>query len=164
VWKADAPQDAFKRNLAQTRYRGNAIVTSVCVDDARVALQAPLSQQMACRLTRVQWHPARGDAMRTEIRAHGIDLSDDLRAIVHHETERLAQALRRRINTVRVDLYEEPVSGPRGHCARCEVDVLFDDGSCLVQFDEEDDFCHCVTEAFVKILYRRHLHDSRLEH
>jgi len=102
--------------------------------------------------------------MRTEIRVHGIDLSDDLRAIVHHETERLAQALRRRINTVRVDLYEEPDSGPRGHCARCEVDVLFDDGSCLVQFDEEDDFCQCVTEAFVKILYRRHLHDSPLKH
>jgi hypothetical protein len=54
VWKADAPQDDFASNLAQTRYRGNAIVTSVCVDGARVALRTSLSQQMACRLTRVQ--------------------------------------------------------------------------------------------------------------
>ena len=52
--------------------------------------------------------------MRTEVRAHGIDLSDELRTIVHHETERLAQALRRRINTVRVDLYEEQARARRG--------------------------------------------------
>ncbi|MCX7054931.1 MAG: HPF/RaiA family ribosome-associated protein [Proteobacteria bacterium] len=100
--------------------------------------------------------------MRTEVRVHGIELSDELRAVVHHETERLAQALRRRINCVRVELYEEPGIGPRGHCARCQVDVLFDDGSCLVQIDEDDDCYHCVTEAFVKILCERCRHQSRV--
>jgi len=100
--------------------------------------------------------------MRTEVRVHGIELSDELRAVVHHETERLAQALRRRINCVRVELYEEPGTGPRGHCARCQVDVLFDDGSCLVQIDEDDDCYHCVTEAFVKILCERCRHQSRV--
>ena len=93
--------------------------------------------------------------MRTEVRVHGSGLSDELRTIVHHETERLAQALRRRINTVKVELYEVPGSNPRGHLARCQVDVLFDDGSSLVQVDEEDDFQHSVTEAFVKILCKR---------
>ena len=98
--------------------------------------------------------------MRTEVRAHGIDLSDELRTMVHHETERLAQALRRRINTVKVELYEVPGSNPRGHLARCQVDVLFDDGSSVVQVDEEDDFQHSVTEAFVKILCKRRQYDS----
>ena len=100
--------------------------------------------------------------MRMEVRAHGIELSDELRAVVHHETERLAQALRRRINCIKVELYEEPGIGPGGHCARCQIDVLFDDGSCLVQMDEEDDCYHSVTEAFVKILRERCRHNSRL--
>jgi ribosome-associated translation inhibitor RaiA len=98
--------------------------------------------------------------MRTEVRVHGSGLSDELRTIVHHETERLAQALRRRINTIKVELYEVPGSNPRGHLARCQVDVLFDDGSSLVQVDEEDDFQHSVTEAFVKILCKRRQYDS----
>ncbi len=102
--------------------------------------------------------------MRTEVRAHGIDLSDELRTIVHHETERLAQALRRRINTVKVDLYEEPGAGPQGHCARCHVDVLFEDGSRVEQTDEDDDCGHSVTDAFVKILCDRHQHQSRSSH
>lgn len=102
--------------------------------------------------------------MRTEVRAHGIDLSDELRTIVHHETERLAQALRRRINTVKVDLYEEPGAGPQGHCARCHVNVLFEDGSCVEQTDEDDDYEHSVAGAFVKILCERHRHQSRLSH
>ena len=93
--------------------------------------------------------------MRTEVRVHGSGLSDELRTIVHHETARLAQALRRRINTVKVELYEVPGTNPTGHLARCQVDVLFDDGSSLVQVDEEDDFQHSVTEAFVKILCKR---------
>ncbi len=33
--------------------------------------------------------------------------------------------------------------------------MLFDDGSSLMQVDEEDDFQHSVTEAFVKILCKR---------
>ena len=90
--------------------------------------------------------------MRTEVRAHGIDLSDELRTIVHHETERLAQALRRPINSVRVELYEEQGADSKTHCARCQIDVLFDDGSCLVQMDQEDDCYLCVSEAFLKIL------------
>ena len=102
--------------------------------------------------------------MRTEVRVHGIDLSDELRTVVHHETERLAQALRRRINTVRVDLYEEPGAGPHGHCARCQVNVLFDDGSCLEQIDEEDDCYHSVTGAFVKILCDRRRATVATEH
>ena len=102
--------------------------------------------------------------MRMEVRAHGIDLSDELRAIVHHETERLAQALRRRINTVRVDLYDEPGAGLQGHCARCHVYVLFEDGSRVEQTDEEDDYGHSVTGAFVKILCDRHQHQSRSSH
>ena len=93
--------------------------------------------------------------MRTEVRVHGSGLSDELRTIVHQETERLAQALRRRINTVKVELYEVPGANQSGHLARCQVDVLFDDGSSLVQVDEEDDFQHSVTEAFVKILCKR---------
>lgn len=100
--------------------------------------------------------------MRTEVRVHGNGVSDELRTIVHHETERLAQALRRRINTVRVELFEVRGSNPSGHLARCQVDVLFDDGSSLMQIDEEDDFQHSVTEAFVKILCERRRHDSRL--
>ena len=102
--------------------------------------------------------------MRTEVRAHGVDLSDELRTIVHHETERLAQALRRRINIVRVDLYEEPGSGPHGHGARCHVNVVFEDGSCVEQTDEDDDYEHSVAGAFVKILCERHRHQSRLSH
>ncbi len=102
--------------------------------------------------------------MRTEVRAHGIDLSDELRTMVHHETERLAQALRRRINTVKVDLYEEPGAGPQGHCARCHVNVLFEDGSCAEQTDEDDDCEHSVAGAFVKILCDRHRHQSRSSH
>ena len=98
--------------------------------------------------------------MRTEVRVHGSDLSDELRTIVYHETARLAQALRRRINTVKVDLYEVPGANPAGHHARCQVDVLFDDGSSVVQVDEEDDFQHSVTEAFVKILCKRRQCDS----
>ena len=98
--------------------------------------------------------------MRTEVRVHGSGLSDELRTIVHHETERLAQALRRRINTIRVDLREVPGSNQGGHHARCQVDVLFDDGSSLMQVDEEDDFQHSVTEAFVKILCKRRQCDS----
>jgi hypothetical protein len=98
--------------------------------------------------------------MRTEVRVHGSGLSDELRTIVHHETERLAQALRRRINTVKVELYEVPGANQGGHFARCQVDVLFDDGSSLVQVDEEDDFEHSVTEAFVKILCKRRQYDS----
>lgn len=90
--------------------------------------------------------------MRTEVRVHGIDLSDELRTIVHHETEKLVQALRRPINSVRVDLYDEQRADSRSHCARCQINVLFDDGSCLVQMDEEDDYHHCVSEAFLKIL------------
>ena len=35
--------------------------------------------------------------MRTEVRVHGSGLSDELRTIVHHETARLAQALRRAV-------------------------------------------------------------------
>jgi hypothetical protein len=97
--------------------------------------------------------------MRTEVRVHGSGLSDELRTIVHHETERLAQALRRRINTVKVELYEVPGSNPRGHLARCQVDVLFDDGSSLAQVDEEDDLERSVTEAFVKILCNRRRQD-----
>lgn len=93
--------------------------------------------------------------MRTEVRAHGIELSDELRATVHRETERLAQALRRRINSITVDLYDEPGTSPRGHCARCQVNVLFDDGSHLDLVDEEEDCQHSVTEAFVKILCER---------
>jgi ribosome-associated translation inhibitor RaiA len=93
--------------------------------------------------------------MRTEVRIHGSGLSDELRTIVHHETERLAQALRRRINTIKVELYEVPGANQNGHLARCQIDVLFDDGSSLVQVDEEDDFQHSVTEAFVKILCKR---------
>jgi ribosome-associated translation inhibitor RaiA len=84
-----------------------------------------------------------------------------LRAVVHHETERLAQALRRRINSITVELYDEPDASPRGHCARCQVNVLFDDGSRLDLVDEEDDCYHSVTEAFVKILCNRLRHDSR---
>ena len=102
--------------------------------------------------------------MRTEVRAHGIDLSDELRTMVHHETERLAQALRRRINTVKVDLYEEPGPGPHGHYARCHVNVLFEDGSCIEQIDKNDDYGHSVMGAFVKILCDRHRHPSRLSH
>ena len=90
--------------------------------------------------------------MRMEVRAHGIDLSEELRAIVHHETERLVQALRRPINSVRVELYDEQLAGSMTHCARCQIDVLFDDGSCLVQMDQEDDCHHCVSEAFLKLL------------
>ena len=93
--------------------------------------------------------------MRMEVRVHGSGVSDELRTIVYHETERLAQALRRRINTIRVDLCEVPGSNQAGHHARCQVDVLFDDGSSVVQVDEEDDFEHSVTEAFVKILCKR---------
>ncbi|MBK6451107.1 MAG: hypothetical protein IPF84_00510 [Proteobacteria bacterium] len=93
--------------------------------------------------------------MRMEVRVHGSGVSDELRTIVYHETERLAQALRRRINTIRVDLCEVPGANPSGHHARCQVDVLFDDGSSVVQVDEEDDFEHSVTEAFVKILCKR---------
>ena len=102
--------------------------------------------------------------MRTEVRAHGIDLSDDLRAIVHRETERLAQALRRRINTLKVDLYEEPGASPNGLGARCHVNVLFEDGSCVEQSDEDDDYGLSVTGAFVKILCDRHRHQSRSSH
>ena len=102
--------------------------------------------------------------MRTEVRAHGIDLSDELRTMVHHETERLAQALRRRINTVKVDLYEKSGAGPYGQCARCHVNVLFDDGSCVEQTDEDDDYGHSVAGAFVKILCNRYRHQSRLSH
>jgi ribosome-associated translation inhibitor RaiA len=100
--------------------------------------------------------------MRTEVRAHGIELSDELRATVHRETERLAQALRRRINAITIDLYDAPDAGPRGHCARCQVNVLFDDGSRLDLADEEDDCQRSVTEAFVKILCERRRHGSRL--
>jgi ribosome-associated translation inhibitor RaiA len=100
--------------------------------------------------------------MRTEVTTHGIELSDDLRMAVHHEAERLAQALRRRINTLKVDLYEVPGASRSGHCARCQVDVLFDDGSSLAQVDEEDDLQRSVTEAFVKILCNRRRDDSRL--
>jgi ribosome-associated translation inhibitor RaiA len=100
--------------------------------------------------------------MRMEVKTHGIELSDELRAVVHHETEQLAQALRRRINCIKVELYDEPVAGPRGHCARCQVDVLFDDGTRLVQTDEEDDCSHSVMEAFVKILRERCRHNYRL--
>ena len=102
--------------------------------------------------------------MRTEVRAHGIDLSDELRTMVHHETERLAQALRRRINTVKVDLYGEPGAGQHGHCARCHVNVLFEDGSSVDQYDEDDDYGLSVTGAFVKILCDRHRHQSRSSH
>jgi len=90
--------------------------------------------------------------MRTEVRVHGIDLSDELRTIVHHETERLVQALRRPINSVRVELFDEQRADSMTHCARCQIDVLFDDGSCLVQMDQEDDCYHCVSEAFLKML------------
>jgi hypothetical protein len=90
-----------------------------------------------------------------EVRVHGSGVSDELRTVVYHETERLAQALRRRINTIKVELYEVPGANQGGHCARCQVVVLFDDGSSLVQVDEEDDFEHSVTEAFVKILCKR---------
>ncbi len=56
--------------------------------------------------------------MRMEVRVHGSGLSDELRTIVYHETERLAQALRRRINTIKVDLCEVPGSNPsRAPCA-----------------------------------------------
>ena len=102
--------------------------------------------------------------MRTEVRAHGIDLSDDLRTMVHQETERLAQALRRRIDTVKVDLYEEAGAGPQGHCTRCHVYVLFEDGSRVEQTDEDDDYGHSVMGAFVKILCDRHRHQSRSSH
>jgi len=98
--------------------------------------------------------------MRTEVTTHGIELSDDLRLAVHHEAERLAQALRRRINTLKVDLSGEPGAGHSGHCARCQIDVLFDDGSSLAMVDEEDDLLRSVTEAFVKVLCNRRRHDS----
>lgn len=102
--------------------------------------------------------------MRTEVRAHGIDLSDELRAMVHHETERLAQALRRRINTVKVDLYEEPKAGLHGPGSRCHVNVQFEDGTCVEQTEADDDYSQCVTGAFVKILCDRYRHQSRLSH
>jgi ribosome-associated translation inhibitor RaiA len=102
--------------------------------------------------------------MRTEVRVHGIDLSDELRAIVHHETERLVQALRRPINSVRVDLYDEQRADSVMHCTRCQIDVLFDDGSCLVQMDQEEDCYHCVSEAFLKILCTPLQVKSRLDH
>jgi ribosome-associated translation inhibitor RaiA len=104
----------------------------------------------------------RGEAMRTELKTHGIVLSDDLRAAVHHETERLAQALRRRISSVTVELFEQPTPNLRGHAARCRVDVLFEDGSRLGQVDEEDDCYRSVSETFVKILCERTRHQSRL--
>jgi ribosome-associated translation inhibitor RaiA len=100
--------------------------------------------------------------MRTEVRAHGIDLSDELRAIVHQETARLVQALRRPINSVRVELFDERRPDSKTHGARCQIDVLFDDGSCLVQMDQEDDCQHCVSEAFLKILSTPLQHKSRL--
>ena len=100
--------------------------------------------------------------MRTEVRTHGIDLSDELRAAVHHETERLAQALRRRISCVTVELSELPMSNLRGLGTRCQVDVLFEDGSRLGQVDEEEDCYRSVTETFVKILCERTRHHSRL--
>lgn len=90
--------------------------------------------------------------MRMNVTAHGFDLTEDLRAVVHHQTERLAQGVDRLINHVSVELFDETGPGLRGPRKRCEVGVEFDDGSTVIGGDVEEDFAGSVSAAFDKVL------------
>jgi ribosome-associated translation inhibitor RaiA len=90
--------------------------------------------------------------MRMRVTAHGFDLTDDLRTVVHHQTERLAQGVDRLINHVTVELFDETCPGVPGPHKRCEVGVEFDDGLTVIGGDVEDDFPGSVSAAFDKVI------------
>jgi len=90
--------------------------------------------------------------MRMVITAHGFDLTEDLRADVEREIERLAQGLDRSINVVAVHLFDEQEHRCTGEDKRCCVQVEFDEGVCVIDDDAEPDFRDSVPVAFTKVL------------
>jgi hypothetical protein len=89
-----------------------------------------------------------------EVKAHGFTLGDDLRATVLHEIARLAQGLRRPIDHIEVDLFDEHAVAPRGCDKRCRVRIQFEDTISVEQADAEGDFRSSVLEAFAQVLSR----------
>jgi hypothetical protein len=92
--------------------------------------------------------------MRLQVKAHGFTLSEDLRDTVLHEIARLAQGLRRPIDRIEVELFDEHAVAPRGCDKRCRVKVLFEDTMSVEQADTEGDFHSSVVEAFTHVLSR----------
>lgn len=92
--------------------------------------------------------------MRMEVKAHGFTLSEDLRDTVLHEIARLAQGLRRPIDHIEVDLFDEHAVAPRGCDKRCRVRIQFEDTMSVEQADTEGDFHSSVVEAFAQVLSR----------
>jgi hypothetical protein len=71
-----------------------------------------------------------------------------------HEIARLAQGLRRSIDHIEVDLFDEHAVAPRGCDKRCRVRVQFEDTMSVEQVDTEGDFRSSVVEAFAQVLSR----------
>jgi hypothetical protein len=92
--------------------------------------------------------------MRMEVKAHGFTLGKDLHDTVLHEVGRLAQGLRRPIDHIEVDLFDEHAVAPRGRDKRCRVRIRFEDTISVEQADTEGDFHSSVVEAFTQVLSR----------
>lgn len=92
--------------------------------------------------------------MRLEVKAHGFTLGEDLHDTVLHEIARLAQGLRRPIDYIEVDLFDERAEAPHGCDKRCRVKILFEDTMSVEQADTEGDFHSSVVEAFTQVLCR----------
>ena len=89
-----------------------------------------------------------------EVKAHGFTMNEDLHDPVLPEIARLAQGLRRPIDHIEVDLFDEHAVAPRGCDKRCRVRIKFEDTMSVEQADTEGDF-HCsVVEAFTQVLSR----------
>jgi hypothetical protein len=92
--------------------------------------------------------------MRMDVKAHGFTMSEELHDTVLHEIARLAQGLRRPIDHIEVDLFDEHAVAPRGCDKRCRVRIQFEDTMSVEQVDTEGDFHSSVVEAFARVLSR----------
>ena len=90
--------------------------------------------------------------MRMQIRAHGFELTDELRRAVMCEIERLVQSVDRPVNVISVQLFDERGVAARGADRRCRVCVEFDDQVCVEDSDAEASFHDCIGEAFTKLM------------
>ena len=90
--------------------------------------------------------------MRIEVTAHGFTMSEALHDTVLQEIARLAQGVRRPIDRIVVDLFDEHAVVPRGCDKRCCVRVQFGDTMSVERDDTESDFQSSVAEAFARVL------------
>jgi hypothetical protein len=95
--------------------------------------------------------------MKTDVIAHGFVMNTGLREMIHHQTERLAQASARPINIVSVNLSVESLTGGRLPQKRCQVHVQFDDGQSSDEVAGDPDVGRSVTEAFERVMLMRRL-------